>query len=82
MNRKLLAVALVAPMLVVGPTSAWAHHGCRHHHHPHHHHARCADDSCGSGKTDDRSGAGTQENNMDQGAGSGGATDNKSNRGN
>jgi uncharacterized membrane protein YgcG len=36
MNTRILAAALVAPMIALGPASAWAHHCAR----AHHHHAR------------------------------------------
>lgn len=33
MNTRILAAALVAPMIALGPATAWAHHCSRYHHH-------------------------------------------------
>jgi hypothetical protein len=38
MNTRILAAALVAPIIALAPATAWAHHCSRGHHH--HHHAR------------------------------------------
>jgi hypothetical protein len=75
MNRKFLAVALVAPLIALGPTAAFAHHCSKYHRH----HARGADQTYGSGKSmkNERSGttnqgSGSQDLNQDT---QGGATD-------
>jgi hypothetical protein len=75
MNRKFLAVALVAPLIALGPTSAFAHHCSKYHHH----HAGKGGKTYGSSKTmqNKRSGTssqGTNSQDMNQGT-QGGATD-------
>ncbi|WP_442755680.1 hypothetical protein ACNHKD_03210 [Methylocystis sp. JAN1] len=76
MNRKFLAAALVAPLIALGPTTAFAHHCSKYHRH----HARGADQTYGSSKSmqNKRSGTtnqGSSSQDLNQGTGQGGATD-------
>ncbi len=70
MHKRIIAAALVAPIIALAPASAWAHHCSKGYHH---HHARKNADtgSYGSSKSMNKSGrTGSQNQNMNQGTGS------------
>jgi hypothetical protein len=79
MKTRILAAALVAPMIALGPTTAWAHYCSRHYHH--HHHARSGEkqnygssrqmqNNSGSSKQDlNNQGTGQSPGSTDQGVG-------------
>ncbi len=65
MHKKIIAAALVAPIIALAPASAWAHH-CKS---PRHHHARNAETGkFGTSKSMNKSRSGSQ---MNQGTGAG-----------
>ncbi|WP_424360341.1 hypothetical protein [Methylocystis parvus] len=74
MNRKFFAAALVAPLIAMGPTTAFAHQCSKYKHH----HARSADKTYGSSKSMRNKSTGTDQGatsrDMNQGT-QGGATD-------
>jgi hypothetical protein len=76
MNTRILAAALVAPMIALGPATAWAHHCSRSHHH---HHARGVDKEKYGSSRQMRNNSGSSTNqDLNQGTGAGqnpGATD-------
>lgn len=71
MNKKMIAAALVAPILAFAPASAYAHSGKAHRHH----HARAAEKGAyGSSKSMRKSGRTESQKQQDM-TPSGGATD-------
>ncbi|KAF2989999.1 hypothetical protein MJC1_02916 [Methylocystis sp. MJC1] len=75
MNRKLLAAALVAPILAWAPTSALAH-GCYSKHHYRHHTKSSTNDTFGSSKSMQKKGStstspGSSSQDLNQGGSSG-----------
>jgi hypothetical protein len=63
MNTRILAAALVAPMIALAPATAWAHHCSRGHHH--HHHARGVEkEKYGSSRHMNNSGSSNQDLNQ------------------
>lgn len=68
MHKRIIAAALVAPIIALAPASAWAHHCSKSYRH---HHARNADTSSyGSSKSMKSGRTGSQNQNMNQGTGS------------
>lgn len=74
MHKRVIAAALVAPMLAFAPASAFAHHcgkGYRHHHH-----ARGAEKGAyGSGESMNKNGGAQSQKQQDMNQSGGGATD-------
>ncbi len=75
MNRKLLALALVAPLIALGPTTAFAHQCSKYHRH----HASSAHKTYGSSKSMHKRSGTTDQNStsqdMNKGTGQGSTTD-------
>ncbi len=73
MHMRILAAALLAPVIAFAPASAWAHHCSKYRHH----HARNAETGAyGTSKSMNKGGrTGTDNMNKGSGAGAGGSTD-------